>query len=163
MANNLKSKCAVAISQSEHELVQDIVTNVANVSASVTQTVWACTNPQHLSGLLCRIQARLRRLQGRLPYRDRIFGPHHGYPTLQTIVFHTHLLHNGTLMMVSRRCLSLFRSSKHRDALSDNQRQIVNKTIEDGLVAAQQTVQILCHLRETSRSVRQCWITMYVA
>jgi hypothetical protein len=145
---------------SENDLVQEIMTNVAVLKASISRALWSCVQPQELIDLLYRLQERLRNSQARLPHRDQIFQFDHDHLPLRTTIYYAHLLHMGATMLVFRRCLSVFRLSKDRAALSSEQRDVLNRTLENGLLAAQQTAQVLCIVRKASQSVRHCWITM---
>lgn len=66
-------------------------------------------------------------------------------------------------MSIFRRCLTLPTGCGSFSATTPEQAQDLEKTLQDGLLAAQQSAGILTYLHKASLCVKHCWVTMCVA
>jgi len=86
-----------------------------------------------------------------------VSNPQH--PVKDSIWF-VHLFHLNTLMCTFRRALQGFRDPEIREKLTHDQLKSLNGTLEDGIVAAEQSSRLLTLLLEESRTPRHCWLAM---
>lgn len=109
------------------------------------------------------LQEQLRGWYGRLPRQVQLIqlGSDTHVP-LKTSIYYVHLLHLGAVMLIFRHCLAGLRSTEDRERLSTEQRLLMNETLNDGILAAQNSARMIYMIRQASQSVRHCWITMCV-
>ena len=127
------------------------------------RTLWGCNDALKMLSSIHSLQDQLRDWYGRLPLEAQLIqlGTTAHVP-LKTSIYYLHLLHLGAVMLIFRHCLAGVRCVEDRRRLSDEQRTLMDKTLLDGLVAAQHSARMIHMIREASDSVRHCWITMYV-
>jgi hypothetical protein len=63
-------------------------------------------------------------------------------------------------MLMFRHCLAGLRPFEDREGLSVEQRKVMDEALNDGILAAQSSAQVVYMIREASQSVRHCWVTM---
>lgn len=145
----------------EHDFVHGVVASIAVLKARTMRTLWACSDVADLLTSIHNLQGQLREWYERLPLTVQLsqMGTDVHIP-LKTSIYYVHLLHLGAVMLMFRHGLAGLQASKDRTALSVEQRILLDKTLDDGIMAAQQSVRMVHLLRESSRSVRHCWVTM---
>jgi hypothetical protein len=148
---------------SDHDFVQKGVASIAVLKAATMRTLWGCNDAIKLLNSIRFLQDQLRDWYGRLPLEAQLIqlGTAAHVP-LKTSIYYLHLLHLGAVMLIFRHCLAGVRGVEDRKRLSDEQRTLMDKTLHDGLVAAQHSARMIHMIREASESVRHCWITMYI-
>jgi len=148
---------------SEHDFVHNAVANIAILKAATMRTLWSCSDAPNLLSSIRFLQEQLRDWYGRLPQEAQLIqlGTDVHVP-LKTSIYYLHLLHLGAVMLMFRHCLAGVQSAEDRKKLSDEQRLLMDKTLHDGLIAAQHSARMIHIIRQTAQNVRHCWITMCV-
>lgn len=145
----------------EHGMVLDAVSAIAILKAKVMQTLCICSD---VAGLLNSIQGLQDQLQDwyrRLPREAHLVQlGNDAHTPLKTSVYKLHLLHLGAVMLIFRHCLAGFQHPDDRETLSLQQKSLMNRTLGDGLLAAQQSARMADIIGQASQSTQHCWITM---
>ena len=75
-------------------------------------------------------------------------------------IYYIHLLHLDAIMFTCRRALEGFRTVQSREGLTQEQRDVLNEALNDGLVAAEQSSRLLALLVGDMRTPSHCWVAM---
>lgn len=128
------------------------------------RTLWRCSDVASLLLAIQGLRTQLREWYGGLPVEAQLIqlGTDADLPA-KTSIFYVHLLHLGAVMLIFRYCVAGLRSHEDRVRLADEQRQVVNEALGDGLLAAQHSARIVSLIRGASQRDRHCWVTMCVA
>lgn len=145
----------------EHDLVHAAMASIAVLKAVTMRTLWSCSDVPDLLASIQNLQRQLREWYAKLPLTAQLgqIGTD-AQISFKTSIFYVHLLHLGAVMLIFRHGLAGLQSPEDRTALSAEQKILFNEILDDGIVAAQQSVRMIHLLRESSQSVRHCWITM---
>lgn len=125
------------------------------------RTLLVCPDTPSMLGSIVHLRDQLREWYECLPPHARLIqlGTDSHIP-LKTSIYYVHLLHLGAVMLMFRHCLAGLRSFEDREGLSVEQRKVMDEVLNDGILAAQSSAQMVYMIREASQSVRHCWVTM---
>lgn len=142
-------------------MFRDAVAAIASLKAKVMRTLCVCSDVASLLVSIQGLQWELRDWYGRLPREAHLvqLGSDDHLP-LKTSVYSLHLLHLGAVMLIFRHCLAGLHHPGDREALSVQQKCLMNRTLSDGLLAAQQSARMVDIIGRASQSTQHCWITM---
>lgn len=149
---------------SDHDLVQGVVAKIAVIKARTMRTLSRCSDAANLLVSIQSLRDQLRDWYEALPLEAQLLqlGTDTHIP-MKTSIYNVHLLHLGAVMLMFRYCVAGLKSEDARSRLNEEERNIAGETLNDGLLAAQQSARIISLIRDASQSVRHCWVTMYVA
>jgi len=142
-------------------MVRNAVSDIAILKAKVMRTLCICSDVPSLLISIQGLQGQLQDWYDRLPREAHLaqLGSDAYYP-LKTSVYNLHLLHLGAVMLIFRHCLAGLHHPGDREALSVQQKCLMNRTLSDGLLAAQQSARMVDIIGRASQSTQHCWITM---
>lgn len=127
------------------------------------RTLLVCPDAPSMLGSIVLLQEQLREWYERLPRHAQLIQlGTDGHVPLRTSIYYVHLLHLGAVMLMFRHCLAGLQSIEDRNRLSVEQRLVMEETLNDGILAARSSAQMVHMIREASQSVRHCWVTMQV-
>jgi hypothetical protein len=145
----------------DHDRFRDAVAAIANLKAKVMRTLSVCSNAADLLVTIQGLQWELLDWYGQLPHEAHLvqLGGDAEFP-MKTPIYSLHLLHLGAVMLIFRHCLAGLRTPGDRGTLSLQQKDLMNKALSDGLLAAKQSARVVDIIGQASKSPPHCWLTM---
>ena len=133
------------------------------LKAQGTRLIWLNSDGPNVLQAITRVKRTLGTWYANIPrlalLESSVSNPEH---PVQDTVYFIHLLHLDTLMFTYRQALQAFRDAERRERLRAQERVDLNVTLDDGLIAAEQSARLLTLLVRSPHELSYCWTAMYV-